>query len=49
MKSSQSYVLEDMGSFEFPQIRKSFQPKRSTKPIVFNVGDTQYDVVERVG
>lgn len=48
-----SYLQEDSGSAEFPNIyvsRDEKQPKfRNTRPINFNIADTQYDVVERVG
>ena len=44
-----SYIVEDGGSVEFPSIRIQQRGEKKHRPITFNLGDTQYEVVEKVG
>lgn len=50
MQTSSTYLLEDTGSLEFPNIYvPQIGKHKNLKPILLNIADTQYDVVERVG
>lgn len=49
---SNSYLPDESASLEFPQIsgaanysKENKQKYKNTKPICFNLADTQYDVV----